>query len=121
MSIDFDQLDQALTPFEKTLNTIGYIPIASMLSGTVRAVYAKVEVIVALALTAFHFIASCFSAGHGEKAARALSYVLHGVANFGRAVVEVIPFVNLSCILYDLTVPRLEYPSIHPRAIRPLA
>jgi hypothetical protein len=121
MSIDFDQMDESLTLFESTLNTLGYIPIVSTFSGTARFIYGKVEAIVALAAVAFHFIGSIAGyAGHEGQVAKALPYVVHGFANMGRAVVEMIPLINLSCIFYDLTGAGLPYPSMKGRQVVPL-
>ncbi len=121
MSIDLDQMDEFLTLYERTFNFLGYIPIVSTFSGTARFIYGQVEAIVALAAVAFHFIGSIAGyAGHEGQAAKALPYVVHGLANMGRSVVEMIPIINLSCILYDLSGPGLQYPAMKGRQVVPL-
>lgn len=121
MSIEFDQMNQLLTSFEKGLNVVGYVPIVSTISGSVRLAYGKLEAIVAIAAIAFHFMAGLIGIeGSAEKLRAAVPYVLHGFANMGRGLVEILPFINLTCYLYDQTQPGYSYPSLTSRAVVPV-
>jgi hypothetical protein len=100
-------LDASLKCFEKTLNVFGYIPIISTISGSIRAVYGKVELISGLGIAAI----SSLSCSYNRNVDHGLELAVHGLANICRAAVEIIPFVNWLCIPYDLA-NRFEYQSL---------
>ncbi|MBS0606124.1 MAG: hypothetical protein AB7H48_05785 [Parachlamydiales bacterium] len=110
-------LDQALHTFEKVLNFAGYIPIVSTFSGSIRIAYGKAEVVGAIAAGALLAVKALCNTD-AEKRARdfdyaagvAVNYSIHGLANIGRGFVEAIPIINLSCLVYDLTGTRIQYP-----------
>ena len=111
LRINFHNLDFHLTRIELSLNALGYIPLISTLSGCMRAVFGKIEIITAIGLAALKFLTDVM---HGREPnwkdiAHFLHYALHGVANIARAYVEIIPFVNLLMLVRDATLPRLGY------------
>ena len=112
-----NHLDQNLASFEKALNVLGYIPIVSSVTGFVRVQYGKFEVVASIAVAAFKFIASLFARSDAQRAqlemesVQALTYIKHGLANFARGMVEMIPFVNLIMIAHDRIYDRLRYPT----------
>jgi hypothetical protein len=105
-------LDETLGGFEKGLNVLGYIPGVSTFSGTIRILYGKIEIISGLAIA---LISSCFRA-NDRQIAHGMELVVHGIANLGRGLVELIPFFNLICIPYDM-YNRFEYQSLRYRWI----
>lgn len=110
-------LDQALHTFEKVLNFAGYIPIVSTISGSIRIAYGKAEVVGAVAAGALLAIKALCNTDADQRArdmdyavAVGVNYSIHGLANIGRGFVEAIPIINLSCLVYDLTGTRIQYP-----------
>jgi len=103
-SITYKNLDDRLANFEKTLNTLGYIPLVSSLSGTGRIVYGSVETLAGNVSCAYK---SCqyFITGnreHRNQAAAHFWYAVHGVLNVQRGGCEFVPFIgNLATLLYD--------------------
>src|SRR4051812_3054802 len=70
------------------LNRAGYIPGLSTLSGAGRALLSLAEVISGIAMLAF-----------SPRMGASIAY--HGLANTARAVIEIIPLINLIAYLYD--------------------
>lgn len=110
-------LDQALHTFEKVLNVAGYVPFVSAISGAIRIGYGKVEVIGAIAAGALLTVKALFNRDAEQRSfdfkyavAVAANYSIHGLANIGRGFVEALPIINLSCLVYDLTGTRIQYP-----------
>lgn len=110
-------LDRGLAFTENDVLAWGdYIPVVSTISGFARYLLGKVEVIVAVSVAIFKFIASLFkSAGERKvlekEAIETLHYAAHGLANMFRGLVAMVPVLgNISCLVYDLTGNRLRYP-----------
>ena len=102
------RLDESFQSFEKMLNVFGYIPIVSSVSGSVRQVYGNVQVIGGLATAVLSSLSNQRQAEHG------LEIAVHGIANMCRSSVEMVPFLNLACIPYDMG-NRFEYQSLKHR------
>jgi hypothetical protein len=101
-------LDASLQSFEKTLNIFGYIPIVSSFSATIREAFGDVELISGVAIAAFSALAN-----NERQVDHGVELAIHGVANICRSCVEMIPFINLACIPYDIS-NRFEYQSLRP-------
>lgn len=112
-----DSLDSWLENVEHGLNIAGYVPLVSSISGPLRMVLGKCEVIGGLATAAFMAIAALFDPHPVEKLHQlnraleiAVKYTLHGAANLFRGTIEAIPFVSLvTCLPYDLSGNRVSY------------
>ncbi len=93
-------------------NILGYIPVVSTVSGSARALYAKTMVITSLFLYATTWIQSLVNGETPEHISdRAIyqKFIVHGVANLIRAMVEIIPIFHLLTIPYDLSGKRFSY------------
>ena len=106
-SITYKNLDDRLASFEQILNTLGYIPLVSSISGTGRIVYGSVETLAGNVSCTYK---SCqyFITGnreHRNQAAAHFWYAVHGVMNVQRGGWEFVPIIgNLSTFLYDKAV-----------------
>ncbi len=110
-------LDQALHTIEQVLNVAGYLPLVSMISGSIRIAYGKIEVIGAVAAGALLALKGFANSDPEQRSkevdygvAVIVNYSIHGLINIGRAFVEAIPLINLSCLVYDLAGGRIQYP-----------
>lgn len=111
-------LDKGIRSLEKILNVAGYIPFVSSISGTLRVALGKVEIIGAIAAGALLGIKGIFAPTAELRSTEinyaigvAATYSLHGFANIGRGIVEVIPlFGNISTLVYDSLGNRVQYP-----------
>jgi hypothetical protein len=110
-------LDSSLEKFEHALNIAGYVPLVSSVSGVIRAVLGKIEVIGGIATGAILAIAALFNPHASQRHAQlnkaaevAVKYSLHGVANLLRGTIEVFPLLSLvTCLPYDLMGNRFSY------------
>ncbi len=120
--MDEIDIDSTLANFEKDLNFVGYIPIASSFSGALRVAFGKIEVIAGVVLGAISGIKSLFYNGQQKEqewkhAVSLFNYSLHGIANIFRGILECIPFVSLvTCLPYDKAEVRFTYPKEVPVA-----
>jgi hypothetical protein len=108
------QLEKTLARAEEALNLVGYIPLVSILSATVRSMGGMLQALLGIA-----FALGYFFAGHIFKKAKALQksrlsthYLFHGLLNIIRAKIEAVPFLSLiTCLPYDrLLKKRFKYP-----------
>lgn len=112
------RLHSTLCAFEKGLNIAGYVPLVSCISGAVRGMYGKIEIIAGVVAASFLAIAAFFNPNADvsrqwvRKAVDILTtYSLHGIANIGRSWIEMIPLLSLvTCLPYDLMGKRFAYP-----------
>jgi hypothetical protein len=103
-SVTYKNTDNRLADFEHTLNTLGYIPVVSTISGAGRIGYGSVESVAGSTACAFkscqYFITG--SPEHRNEAAAYYWYAVHGQMNINRGVIEMIPFFgNAATFLYD--------------------
>ncbi|MEI6242148.1 MAG: hypothetical protein WCP39_01945 [Chlamydiota bacterium] len=83
---------------EKVLNIFGYIPIVSSISGPIRAIMGKIQVIACAVLAVLAFLT-----GREAMAWRCVICFVHGVANYFRGNIETIPVIgNIACLVYDV-------------------
>ncbi len=112
-----DAIDSGFEWFEHGLNTAGYLPIVSTVSGSLRVSFGKLEVIGAIVVAAFIAIKALFNPDpiekylQLEKATQILvKYSLHGAANVLRGTLEIFPLLSLvTCLPYDLSGKRFAY------------
>ena len=113
MRISNETLDQGFAKLESGLNSIGYIPVVSTISGAGRFCYGKYQLIAAIACGVFIAFSSCVAADKSRRLGEAVDivweYGVHGVGNMIRGSVEILPLVNLLCIAYDRTGMRMNY------------
>lgn len=103
------QAEIGLQFFEDCLDKAGYIPYLSTISGGIRIFYGKIEIITGVALAIFLQAAAFFAPDSAQEdlwkeTARALDFVVHGLANIARGLFEIFRFVNLICLVYDRVV-----------------
>ncbi len=96
---------------EKSFDCAGYFWIIAPLTGGLRIVYGQVEIISAVAFLTLFQGASFFCSEENKKfyceeSDRMVDYVIHGAVNIFRGEVECAPFLNVSCLLYDLFVAK---------------
>jgi hypothetical protein len=116
------KLNDALASFEKGLNLAGYIPVVSMISGTLRSTYGKTLIITGVAGGALLAIVALFdrnAVGRQKGLEKAMKFLVtcsvHGIANIGRSRIERVPFLSLvTCLPYDLLGIRFVYPKETP-------
>ena len=100
---------------ENIFNKLGYVPVVSSVSGGLREVFGATQVITGLAMTSINSLRKAYakeetSIGQLQKKVDlSKEQVRHGIANMMRAVLEIIPFINFSCLCYDLAKVRIEY------------
>ena len=107
----YNDLERSLAKVETGFNIAGYVPIVSSMTAPFRASYGKVEIIAALVCATYKFAEGAVTAS-GEsfrESMRIANMAGHGLANIGRSVVELIPFINLLALLYDLIGLRITY------------
>lgn len=95
-----DRLEIMMGKFEEFLDDGGGVPIVSTATGSVRFVYGTIQLLTAFALKTIAIFGTSFAAskdmGKWEKFNNRASYhMLEGAKNMGRALIEVIPFINL--------------------------
>ncbi len=101
------QIGQACESLEGVLNILGYIPIVGTLSALIRFFYGKVQVFGGLIVLLISLVASIFGRPAKKRTWKhALElgghFIRHGFLNYGRSLVEFIPFLPLiTCLPYD--------------------
>lgn len=90
-----EAINQGIQDFEGGLNEIGHVPIASTVIAPIRGLLAVAEIVGGIGLLMICGFCSDSSKGWG------VIYVQKGLENLIRAVIELIPIVNLLTILYD--------------------
>jgi hypothetical protein len=90
---------ESLRAIDLALNTFGYIPIISNLSGAVRLLYGKVQIIGAIAGTIFAIISVS-----NPVLSLASYFFVSGCMHIIRGCVEQIPIIgNWACFIYDVS------------------
>lgn len=94
---DINNIQNSLEHLEtNALNPIGRAPVASSVTGTCRAIIAIAQISLGalgyLFGVAFEEREAAYYGGH---------HFMHGIMNFSRAILEVIPLVNLIPAAYD--------------------
>jgi hypothetical protein len=126
MRIVNETLDQGFSKLEGGLNQVGYIPVASTISGAARICYGKYMLVAAVAVSFFIALSAVAAQDKSRRLGQAVDfafeYGVHGVGNIIRGSVEFIPLVNLTCLIYDKVVGirmnyRYETVPLHTRAI----
>jgi Flp pilus assembly protein TadB len=110
-----NQLEKTLAKAEETLNLIGYIPLISLISATVRSLGGMLQIILGLLFAMAYFFLWGFT--HSRKIKHFLliktsfSHAIHGICNAVRAKIEAVPFLSLVlCLPYDrLLKKRFKY------------
>jgi len=106
-------MDHNMAKIEKKLNTIGYIPFLSILSGGFRIVLGNVQQF--LGNIGFLYRGGDYLMSKDPKdrdlAAENHWYRVHGGSNTARGVVELVPIIgNLTTLFYDKVLSiRLNY------------
>lgn len=121
--MNYTVLDNICARTEHVLNKTGWIPFVSWVSGGIRLVAGKIMVIAGLVMASFYFFKGIFvnDPSLGEHARHYAGYAIHGMGNMCRGLVEMIPFVNLVCLVYDAFVGRFSYSQeIMERGVKPL-
>lgn len=112
--ISQDQLEKILARAEEALNLVGYIPLVSILSATVRSLGGMLQVLLGAIFAVGHFLDGYFSkkAQSLYKSRLCIHYLFHGIFNVLRAKIEAVPFLSLLiCLPYDrLFRKRFKYP-----------
>jgi len=122
-SITYKNLDTRLANFEETLNTLGYIPIVSTASGSVRIVYGSLETVAGNVSCVYkgcqYFITG--NREHRNQAAAHYLYAVHGALNVQRGIVEFVPIIgNTVVFLYDKAArlrANYTYEQISPKTL----
>ncbi len=109
----FKNMDFYLAQIEKCLNMVGYVPILSQYSGAVRETASKVMIIASIAIILANYGIQQSQDQAPKKIfnSSAIPYVIHGLANYVRARLE----INNS--LLGLLI-RLSYDHFFPGRIR---
>jgi hypothetical protein len=114
--ISKDHLERVLAKAEEVLNLVGYIPLISLISATVRTLGGMLQLILGVCFAAGHFFFLGFSKTrkitHFFHLKASLAHALHGFCNVLRATIEAIPFLSLTlCLPYDrMLKKRFKYP-----------
>jgi hypothetical protein len=106
--------DRDQANLEKTLNILGYIPLISCASGTVRVVISFLSFInsaVKLPLCAIADLFQSTPRGYSYRIEKHLSYMGHSIANMVRGSLEQgLILGNIICYAYDNLLGRIRYP-----------
>lgn len=109
------QLDKTLAKAEEALNLVGYIPLVSLLSATLRSLGGMLQTLLSLIFAAVNFVAGFISKKprHFRNFRLSVHYIFHGIFNIIRAKIEAVPCLSLiTCLPYDrLLKKRFKYPS----------
>ena len=104
--ISKDRFETILARGEESLNLVGYVPFLSIASGALRSLGGLVQLILGFGFAIGYFCA--FRYGKQRKIQHllyvktSLGYGFHGIANWLRAKIEIIPFFSLVfCLPYD--------------------
>jgi hypothetical protein len=115
--ISKQHLEMLLVKAEEALNLVGYIPVISAFSGAVRSVGGIVQIIFGLLFALAHFLKIRFLKAPNIRSILGikdgLAHGFHGLANFIRAKIELVPFLSLfTCLPYDRILnKRFKYAS----------
>lgn len=93
------QIDRGMAKVEKGLNEAGYTPMVSFLTGVLRIVLGKIEILASLYIGA---IVLAETKDMDRAVEVILHYSSHGLAKILRGAVEIFPIIgNLTCYGYD--------------------
>jgi hypothetical protein len=87
--------------FEQFLDRVGYVPIASTISGGIRIDYGLCQMILGVALAILWIIPSTCVKNFEAAYWSALEIVVHGAGNVVRGMVECHRWINCLCFLHD--------------------
>ncbi len=104
-------LDHSFASLETALNRLDRIPILSTPSALIRFTLGKIQILAGLTFSGAYAILHLLSQSHTSlfHARQAAQYMGHGIANMLRALVVVVPGVNLLSWAYDYHVGRVIY------------
>jgi len=113
-TITLREMDVHFQGVEGVLNWLGYIPLVSLVSGSLRVIYGTMEVGLGLLLAVKLFAESKISSDNEklylQEAQHQLQYVAHGFANIVRGWVEICFIVgNILTFIYDYFEIRCKY------------
>jgi hypothetical protein len=113
-SAPFDIREKFHSEVEKKLNTVGYVPIVSIISGSARFLFGSLFLIIDVSVVVFCSIADAFNTHpntYGFRALKHSAYIFHDLTNMSRGVIEIPPFLgNAITLIYDLSERRFAYP-----------
>jgi len=85
--------NETFTKIEKAFNIAGGIPIVGIVSGSLRAMAATIQAVVAFLFAAFSMVAQLIDSANAgkweERASLGLEHMIHGGLNYLRAIGEV--------------------------------
>lgn len=118
-TISKEQLAKTLATTEEALNLVGYIPMVSVLSATIRSLGAKCQMIAGFSSAIFFFFCGFYRKNskfkHFQRCRLSIEQALHGVFNFCRSLIEFVPFLSLvTCLPYDKFL-RKRFRYVHER------
>ena len=104
--ISIDKFERVLARGEESLNLVGYVPFLSTVSGALRSLGGIAQLIVGFSCAIGYFCSFRYSkqskVKHLLHLKTSLSHGFHGIANWLRAKIEIIPFLSLIfCLPYD--------------------
>lgn len=108
-------LEKTLAKAEMALNLIGYIPLISLLSASIRGLGGMLQLILGLCFALGYFVLLGFTESrkikHFVLLKTSFAHSIHGICNMLRAKIEAIPFLGLMiCLPYDrLLKKRFKY------------
>lgn len=123
MTVNFAVLDNACAKVEHVLNKVGWIPYVSWVSGCIRVAIGKIMFVAGFILAAIKRFQGLAKNNPAltEESRQYVGYAMHGFANICRGLVEMFPFINLICLIYDAFIGRFAYSQeILERGVRPL-
>jgi hypothetical protein len=90
---------------EKALNVFGYVPLVSNISGSLRVVLGKIQLVASAVLALIALFV-----GQPVLAISLLICCVNGLPNIFRGFVENIPVIgNIACLCYDILGGRISY------------
>ena len=101
-----DKLEKFLAQAEQTFNLVGYVPIISIASASVRSFGGILQAVTGTLFAIGIFCLLGFTKSrqmkHFVQLKISLSHIAHGVCNIIRAKIEAVPFLSLLiCLPYD--------------------
>jgi hypothetical protein len=111
MHITHRSVDRFLAQCETTLNLIDYVPIISSYSGALRILAGVVEIAAGAAFVSLEIIHALLQDSNYPflKSWNGIAYCLHGLGNIIRGLIAIFPGINLSLVLYDYKIGRMNY------------
>jgi hypothetical protein len=105
-------VQQYLGGLETLLNRGSWIPIVHFVTGAMRGVLAKIQIVMSIAMICLRIALALVITDRSLpwKIKQSLIFLDHGLANLFRAGIEILPYSCYATLSYDALIGRYNYP-----------